>query len=87
MKKLENQKEKIMQEICKKYGEVIPGYPNYRITRDAKVYSNRSGNWVRVALVKKLSNVTSAGVKIYRPYVNVYNRLKSLYRLLAITYT
>lgn len=46
MKKLENQKEKIMQEICKKYGEVIPGYPNYRITRDAKVYSNRSGNWV-----------------------------------------
>lgn len=86
MKKLENQKEKTMQEICKRYGEAIPGYPNYRITRDAKVYSNRSGNWVRVALVKKLSNVTSTGVKIYRPYVNVYNRLKSLYRLLAITY-
>lgn len=33
MKKLENQKEKTMSEICKKYGEVIPGYPNYRITR------------------------------------------------------
>jgi hypothetical protein len=86
MKKLENQKEKTMQEICKRYGEAIPGYPNYRITRDGKVYSNRLGKYRLLRVYNRKCNTLMNGEVIYRPVVRIYGKPELLYRLLAIVY-
>lgn len=72
MKQIED---KVLREIFDKSKE-IPGYPDYRITKDGRVFSKRSGNWIE-------SNIY---YHCGRPKVSIYGKPKLLYRLLAITF-
>lgn len=77
MKQIED---KILKEIFDKSKE-IPGYPDYRITKEGRVFSKVTGSWVEISVYKYRSKRGE-----YRPKVNLYGVPKLLYRLLAITY-
>lgn len=41
----------------------IPNHPNYHITKDGRLFSNKSGEWVEVNSIGKLVNSIQCMVK------------------------
>lgn len=64
-----------------KMNDNIPGYPYYHITKDGKLFSRRSGNWL-----PKVTVIHSSGYERTSIRVNGKTRMVRIHRLVALAW-